>query len=244
MATDETRSDLILRRLKDHPVIAVAVVLGIAIIAVAQIGESVRKLAAWLAPADQSEGEQTGPPVASGPPARPQVAAPVEPSVPVRLRQPVLRPTNEGQDGPLMDRLRTEAALRTLTIPESGLPISKSPAGTYFTVGSVYFDFDPEHDDLLEDAPIQIGPPGSSAYEVHHPLAEPPKVLAYVSQEAAARLAALEGTTLLEVLASPIRLEPFTVLAQLPIERLAQGRIRNVVLEDGRYLGATDFTIR
>jgi hypothetical protein len=128
---------------------------------------------------------------------------------------------------------------------ETGVPISRTSPGTYFFFAALFMQIEPSGlKQLLTTHAVTSSLSSRTLYfELLHTLNGTVVVLAFVTAETGARLAAAAGSSI-EATLSPAAWGQFETIALLPIDRIESATPREIDLSAARSGYVLDVTIR
>jgi hypothetical protein len=144
-----------------------------------------------------------------------------------------------------LSTLRLQSRLRPLVPLEAGVPVSRVPEGTFFFLSCVSLEENEFYDRVFERANVKARADLPCFYFEAHLLADRSlRLIAFVSQESASRLAAMQDGDSVLVMLSPCFWGDFRMIASIPASRIASSSMREIQPEDRTTVNILDAKIR
>jgi hypothetical protein len=149
--------------------------------------------------------------------------------------------------GAILKSLRSERNLRELTAVESGKRVRELPAGTFFFLFTPSIEnYSPKetlsyrvselHADRYQSGPYYFEIQNVRDGELH--------LVGYMNEIHAAKISRLPGTTVREVMVSPLPWGQMTSLVSIPVSRLQKAETRRVQVSEDDNITVLDLEIK
>jgi hypothetical protein len=151
---------------------------------------------------------------------------------------------SEKQLAPVLEKIRSELAVRPLTPLEDGKPVTSATAGTFGFVSAGFLSINQERGGLLDRAPFRRTAYRSFSFEVSRLANGETLVFAFVSPSDGVRLAHLDGHSVQKVTLSPMPWSQSSTLVLLPLSRFLLAEDREIETDSEGRFTVLDASIR
>lgn len=144
-----------------------------------------------------------------------------------------------------IEAVRSEATLRQLTMWEDGKDLAEIPIRTFCFISTSYFGLQNiTSEQGLISYPVRRTASSRVYFEIHKISLDSYQLIAYVSNETAARLSHLSGLVDVHASLFPMPIEGIQMMVVLPLERLQRAKSREMMLGENSRIEPIDVTLR
>lgn len=142
----------------------------------------------------------------------------------------------------MLNQIRKQNEVRSLTSIESGRRISNTPPGTYFFMSVLSLRKD-ENDYNYMRRSINRFPTYSSYFELHYLQEGQLNILGYINSSHIPNISVLDGVSRKEITISPILDEQFNTLIILPMSRVVASSDRIIEISEKKDISVLDLVV-